>query len=264
VIARVRRRLAVHPTALGRARRRVLRDPDLTERERTVLARLDLRVHPGDTMHVGASEHYLRVGLSALRCVDAAGVNEPRRVLDLPCGHGRVLRTLAAAFPQAELTAADLDRGGVDFCAERFGATPLYAPADPCELALPDGSFDLIWCGSLITHLDEAPTLALLESLAAALAPGGRLLVTTHGDWVAERLASGEADYQLDAAGIDTLLAGYRRTGFGYADYPWSPGYGVTVTAPDWLRERSPLQVVDVAERGWDAHQDVHVLARPT
>jgi SAM-dependent methyltransferase len=190
-------------------------------------------------------------------------VTDPRRILDLPCGHGRVLRMLAAVFPDAALTAADLDRGGVDFCARRFGATPVYAPADPRELALPAASFDLIWCGSLITHLDEAATLALLEALAAALAPGGRLLVTTHGDWVAERLAAGEATYELDEAGVERVLDGYRATGFGYADYPSSPGYGVTVTSAAWLREHSPLPVVHFAERGWDAHQDVHALARP-
>ena len=100
----------------------------------------------------------------------------------------------------------------------------------------------------------------LLEQLGEALAPGGTLLVTTHGNWVAARLADGEADYQLDVAGVHRVLAGYRETGFGYADYPWSPGYGVSVIAPDWLAAPPGLERVAFIERGWDQHQDVHAF----
>ena len=47
-------------------------------------------------------------------------------MLDFACGHGRVMRTLKAAFPDALLTACDIDRDGVDFCARTFGAAPVY------------------------------------------------------------------------------------------------------------------------------------------
>ncbi|NIQ58735.1 MAG: class I SAM-dependent methyltransferase, partial [Gemmatimonadetes bacterium] len=53
--------------------------------------------HPGDTMYeVGRGLHYLSVGLSALRCVEAVRgrAREPRHVLDFGCGYGRVLRFL--------------------------------------------------------------------------------------------------------------------------------------------------------------------------
>src|SRR5262245_10124406 len=71
---------------------------------------------------------YHRVGQSALHCIrlslEAAGKDpaEVRSILDLPSGHGRVLRYLKAAFPDAALTACDLSRDGVDFCAATFGA----------------------------------------------------------------------------------------------------------------------------------------------
>jgi SAM-dependent methyltransferase len=259
-----RRRLATHPLRIDIERRRLLRrGHDLTPRDRELLERVDPNVHASDSMHSGDSEHYLRVGLSAVRCVDAAGVQTPARILDLPCGHGRVLRALAAAFPGAAITAADVDRGGVEFCAKRFGATPLHAPTDPSALELPPGGFDLIWCGSLATHLDAQPTVDLLEALSAALARGGTLLITTHGDFVAQRLAAGEMDYQLDAAAVARVLDGWGASGFGYADYGWSPGYGVSLIAPAWLREHAPLPVAHFAERGWDHHQDVYALTRP-
>jgi SAM-dependent methyltransferase len=256
-----RRRRATHPRRVDRERRRMLGEETLTERERNVLERVDPHVDPADAMHAGDSAHYLSVGLSAIGCIDAAGVTDPRRILDLPCGHGRVLRALAAAFPGAELTACDLDRHGAGFCAAQFGAAPVYASRDVSDLALP-GGFDLIWCGSLATHLGAGDTRALLERLGAALAPGGTLVITTHGHRVAGRLADGEADYQLTPEGIRELLEGYRETGFGYADYAWSPGYGVSVMVPDWLAAPAGLERTYLAERAWDDHQDVHAFTR--
>src|SRR5204863_8296827 len=46
------------------------------------------------------------------------------RILDLPCGYGRVMRAIRAEFPEAHITACDIDPHAVDFCAETFGATP--------------------------------------------------------------------------------------------------------------------------------------------
>ena len=65
-----------------------------------------------DMMYVkGGEGHYFSVGRSTQECVDislrAARTNDSdvRWILDLPCGHGRVLRYLRAAFPEAEITA---------------------------------------------------------------------------------------------------------------------------------------------------------------
>lgn len=52
----------------------------------------------------GAREHYFMVGRSALRCVEVAmftaGKTRDARILDLSCGHRRVMRWLRAAFPK--------------------------------------------------------------------------------------------------------------------------------------------------------------------
>jgi SAM-dependent methyltransferase len=251
-----RRRREVGPTRMEGARGALLADGSLLTEDRELLARMDITVDPRDAMHAGDPIHYLSVGLSAIRACRAAGVTQARRILDLPCGHGRVLRALAAAFPAAELTVCDLDRHGVDFCARQFGARPVYSSEDLDALELP-GGFDLIWCGSLATHLDEGATKMLLAKLCGALAPEGTLVITTHGEFVAERIARRDETYQLDENGIERLLAGYRASGFGYADYPWSPGYGVSVAAPERMGELAPLPLIHVSERGWDRHQDV-------
>ena len=84
----------------------------------------------------------------------AAQKETATNILDLPSGYGRVMRFLKAEFPEAALTACDVIREGVDFCARTFGARAIYGKEDPSELEL-DERFDLIWCGSLLTHVDE-------------------------------------------------------------------------------------------------------------
>lgn len=225
------------------------------------------RLAAADTMFVDA-RHYGAAGQSAWRCIAsamlAAGIDTPRRVLDMPCGHGRVLRLLRRALPQAEFTACDLDRGGVDFCAEQFGATPVYSDVDLARVAFTE-RFELIWCGSLVTHLDAPQWLATFRLFVQSLQPGGVAVITCHGRWVAYRLQQG-VDYGLPRAARAAILAGYTATGFGYADYAGADGYGISLSSPAWILraiEAWPeLRLVALAERQWDSHHDVLAVQR--
>ncbi|HYP02594.1 MAG TPA: methyltransferase domain-containing protein, partial [Pyrinomonadaceae bacterium] len=150
-------------------KRRLLEDAGLDDDARSLLRHVESRISPRDTMYAGDGAHYFKVGLSAMRALEEAigraKLSQVERVLDLPCGHGRVLRFLVERFPQAAFTACDLDRDGVDFCAHTFGATPVYSDADLDALSF-DTRFDLIWCGSLVTHLNEGATRALFRLFA--------------------------------------------------------------------------------------------------
>ena len=238
--------------------------------------------------------HYFGVGQSALRLVKlgllASGksADSIRSILDFPCGHGRVLRTLHAAFPGARLTAGDLLREGVAFCADTFGATPVHSRPMPTVDIFPDaGGYDLVFVGSLMTHLDSPRWPHFLGLFEALLAPEGLLILTTHGPFVAYRMQQGvtygygDAHAPEDAApwtpddgdalataanrGILHLLRQYQQTGFGYLD-DGSGGYGLTVSTPVWtLRQFEPmpsLRVVTYLERGWDNHQDAVLLVK--
>jgi len=220
-------------------------------------------VAPEDEMFTGSREHYFLVGRSAFDAIclalKAAGKNDVRRILDLPCGHGRVLRYLRAAFPDAELTACDLNRSGVGFCAETFDALPVHS-AERTQAIGVQGGFDLIWCGSLVTHFEAGRFREFLGFFVSLLAPGGVLVLTTHGRGALVRIERGDS-YALDASGVRRLLRGYRRHGFGYAPYPGMDAYGVSLSAPSWvcaqIEQLPDVRIALYAERAWDDHQDV-------
>jgi len=234
---------------------------------------VDKRISPAEQMlRAHGQEHYFRAGQSALECIqkalDAASISPQRikRVLDLPCGHGRVLRYLKAALPTAEITACDLLRDGVDFCSSMLGATALYSCDEPEDIPLEPGSFDLIWVGSLFTHLDSALWPRFLAVFRNALCPGGVLVFTTHGRNAYQFLIGGT--YHSLSHRQETLLAyRYERTGFSYTKYSGSESYyGHSQSHPAWVIHQltavGGLRLVNLSENAWDQHQDVFTCIR--
>lgn len=222
------------------------------------------KISPRDQMYSGDRAHYFGVGRSALRCIRlamlAAGKQHALRILDLPCGHGRVMRYLRANFLEAQMTACDLDRDAVDFCACEFGATPVYSSTNIGEIPL-SGRYDLIWCGSLLTHLDADGWAGFLGLFRTVLEPGGLLLFTAHGREAHRRITREGSTYQLTPEAAVALVDSYSLSSFGYQDYPHSPGFGVSLALASWvvmLVESIPqLRLLGYLERGWDNHQDV-------
>lgn len=238
--------------------------PDLTP----PVPGMDLTIDPNDGMfvrhvpHDVGFAHYLESGRTALRCIRAAlaaaGKTEVRRILDLPCGHGRILRVLKAAFPDAALTACDIDRPGVDFCAAAFGAEPVYSVEDPAKIPV-RGPFDLIWVGSLLTHLDAPLWPAFLVRFRSLLAPDGVCVFTSHGLGAVELIRNGHTTYGLsDPAKLVKL---HDRRGFGYLPYQRGGRYGISLSAVPWVVEQiravPDTRLVLFTEKGWHDHQDV-------
>lgn len=250
-------------------KQRLLLDPSLTETERALLNKVSGKIYFNDTMYDGNGVHYFKVGLSAVRCIDEAlgqaKLTEVRTILDLPCGSGRVLRFLAARFPHAEVTACEIQRGPVQFCVSTFGALPAYSSINLDEVEL-GKKFDLIWCGSLATHLNERDLVRLFHLFARHLVPGGLVIFTTHGDFVARRIPQREFDYLIPEEQIEPITCDYARTGYGFTDYAGQKNWGVSLTSPEWIRTRlselGGLREVYFKERGWDNHQDVFGFVR--
>lgn len=215
-----------------------------------------------DAMFDGRSDHYVKVGLSADHAIQRAleGLPPPGRILDMPCGHGRVTRMLRARYPEAAITVCDLDRSGVDFAAAQFRSRGVYSTEDFRVLDLSE-RYDLIWVGSLITHLSQQQTRRFLDFAARHLAPAGTLVVTSHGSFVAGRLLSYR--YGLTDQAARGLLADAATDGYGYRSYPGGEGYGISLARRAWCEDLfadGPLRLDGYEEQGWDDHQDVLVL----
>jgi SAM-dependent methyltransferase len=229
---------------------------------------VDRTIAPRDGM-VSAErpEQYFELGRRALELIrlSAELCDKPHypEILDLPCGHGRVLRWLRAHYAYARITACDLDRDGVDFCAQQFGARPVYSAPDLRQVSFP-GQFDLIWVGSLVTHLSQDRWLATLDCLVKWTRECGVIVFTTQGRCYTSLLARGRTDV---AENIDkpALLAEFARTGFAYQRYfeKQHGDYGVAVNSPEWLMrtlQRYPDIIMRAyLEEAWGL-QDVVVL----
>lgn len=234
-------------------------------------SKVDDYVSPTDTM---MNEWYMSVGESGARAVYAACVaswlGKVTSVLDLPCGHGRVLRHLIKLFPHATFDAADLDREGVDFCAKRFGATPIYSEEDLTKVDF-GRRYDVIWVGSLFTHVPRERMQLWLTHLTRCLNIGGIVVATFHGRYSAVK--GGEFGY-IEQSRWRKILEDYSASGYGYDDYPPADGhsymhgtYGISLSDPAAIMadaEAIPgVRVFSYVERGWAGHQDVLVLGKP-
>jgi hypothetical protein len=105
---------------------------------------------------------------------------------------------------------------------------------------------------------------AFLDLFCALLAPGGVLVVTTHGDLVADRMRAGHL-YGHSAAAVARALIGYEESGFGFI--PSSPDvvdYGTTISRPSWvvdrLLRRRDVHLALACEALWANHQDVYAI----
>ena len=234
-------------------------------------AEIDTEIAPKDIMY---NEWYFEVGESAVNNIVAgclaSRLVEVHRVLDLPCGFGRVTRHLVHLFPGAEVDACDLDADGVRFCAEAFGVNPVHSREDLTEVDFPH-RYDLVWVGSLFTHVDRKRMRSWITHLSQYLSETGIMVATFHGRWC-ESVHTVAPYITEDRWG--SILSEYRATGFGYADYKpeeTSPvvegSYGVSLGKPHAIvgeLEGIPgTRLFMYRERGWADHQDVVVLGKP-
>jgi len=215
-------------------------------------------------------EAYLASGQWAMRRIKlamlAANKRSFSRILDLPSGYGRVLRVLKAAFPEAEITACDIHRPAVDFCERVFGAIPVYSTERPEDIPL-EGPFDLIWVGSLLTHVDEPQWDSFLDLFERLTEPGGLLVFTALGRFVAEEQMN-ESNYGVPES-QEALIRSFKERGFGYASYAAGIGepkslprdYGIALASPGWVASKLDHRKFDLltyTAGGWGGRWGEH------
>jgi SAM-dependent methyltransferase len=223
-------------------------------------------IAPDDVMFNSGRDWYFDVGESALNCILSAltysRLETVGSVLDLPCGHGRVTRHLRAAFPVAELAVCDIDAAAIAFCAATFNARSIQSTPDLTRVNL-TGTFDLIWIGSLFTHVDRVRTERWMRFLCQHLNRDGVLLASFHGSFARDvHLRHYPMIGAAEWARIEEQCAS---SGYGYEPYP-GQDYGISfsraATIVAMACDVPGTRVLSYTERGWAEHHDVIAIAK--
>ena len=116
--------------------------------------------------------------------------------LEFASGHGRFTRHLVKALGADRVTVSDVVPDAVAFAQDTLGVPGFLSAARPEDLAWPR-RYDVVFVLSLFSHLPRAIWGRWLSRLYDAVAPGGVLVFTTHGQEAARR-----AQVQLDTEGF--------------------------------------------------------------
>ena len=112
----------------------------------------------------------------------SAGRGKQIRILDWGCGCAGVGRYFINS-PNFEYHGVDIDFDNIDYCQSTFANK--RATFSACSLMPPmdyeDGSFDVIFGISVVTHLSEANHLTWLKELRRLIRPGGIVVLTVLG-----------------------------------------------------------------------------------
>jgi SAM-dependent methyltransferase len=212
----------------------------------------------GDALHEAAA-FYRIVKRSAERF--SKPITESSRVMDFGCGWGRMIRYFLRDVAPQNLVGCDVLPEMIDICRSlNLRATfEVNAPEPPTSFA--DGSFDVIYAYSVLSHLSESLHLHWLREFKRLLRPNGILVATTHSRRFIEFCAELRRTENLSSTWhvflarsfLDTpaTLAAYDRGDFVYA--PTSGGvdlpaerYGEAVVSPKYVQTMWPLYLEPV------------------
>ena len=105
-------------------------------------------------------------------------IEEAGKILEWGVAGGRLIRHLHDLTPKTEIWGVDFWASAVRWCQEHLSPPFYFATTTVVpHLPFPDHTFDLIYAGSVFTHLDDLVEAWLLE-LQRILKSGGRLYFT--------------------------------------------------------------------------------------
>jgi SAM-dependent methyltransferase len=198
--------------------------------------------------------------------VDMATVDS---ALDFGCSSGRVVRVLAAAYPDVRWHGCDPNAPAIEWAAKNLPGMDFFVSGDAPPLPLDDGSLDMAYAISIWSHFAPGLGLSWFEEMHRLIRPGGHLVCTTHG------LTSVGLYAQLclrTPQQSDEILGALYRQGWWYApefgeEGDWgvvNPDWGTAFLSPEWmLTHLCPRwRVLEFAPGRNQDNQDVYVLQR--
>ncbi len=129
-----------------------------------------LQAYMGTTKHMG--------GLATTQTlIDLCGVDQTTRVLEVGCGVGATACYLAKSYG-CRVVGVDLREAMVELARERaqregVAGQVQFRAASATELPFDDGAFDVVFCESVLSFVDDKRRA--VAELARVAAPGGRV-----------------------------------------------------------------------------------------
>jgi len=183
-------------------------------------------------------------------------IQEGNRILDLGCQSGRMIRWLANSATKCEIWGVDISARHIVWCQENMSpplnfATVTTQPHLPFE----DRYFDLVYCGSVFTHIDDLSDAWLLE-VRRILRKDGRAYITVNDNHALDLVLNDRVPYALE---FKTYLLSYdKKFNFTRSDYykccicPGTPDVIVFYDI-DYLRQHwgRILQIISVTPEAY-------------
>ncbi|MDP9180158.1 MAG: class I SAM-dependent methyltransferase [Chloroflexota bacterium] len=202
--------------------------------------------------------------------LDTSVLRAGAKLLDFGCSSGRVVRVLAAAYPDVEWYGCDPNPDAIRWGRENLpGVQFTVSSGDPPLAMYLDGMFDVVFAISIWSHFAENAALRWLNEMHRLVRPGGLLIMTTHGLRSIAYLAENQLYDPLTLAEIRDALYS---PGFWFAPVfgeagDWGhvhPEWGQAILSPEWLLAHVyPAWTVTKFEIGRvENNQDIYTLQR--
>jgi SAM-dependent methyltransferase len=214
----------------------------------------------------GLYEADLIVDALAAARVDMTSISA---ALDFGSSSGRVVSTLAAAYPDIRWCGCDPNARAIAWAEENLTNIEFFVNGDEPPLPLEDNSLDLAYAISIWSHFEPELGLRWFEEMRRLIRPGGHLLLTTHGLTSVAHYALQDLRTPQQSQEIADAL--YRQ-GWWYApefgeEGDWgvvNSDWGTAFLSPEWiLTQLCPRwRVLEFAPGRNQDNQDVYVLQR--
>jgi SAM-dependent methyltransferase len=209
----------------------------------------------------GGREHMTRM----LEILAEAGASPGTltRVLEVGCAAGRMLRFYPRSGDGSEIWGVDIKAESIAWCQEHLSPPLMFATTTTSpHLPFEDNYFDLIYCGSIFTHISDLADAWFLE-LRRALRKGGYAYITIHDKNTVDLLLTKHTQSplhdvvrQLDE---QTSILSKNYASFSVNSDPYSQVfYDVEYLAKKWSRL---VKVVSVTKEAY-GHQTALLLQK--
>ena len=171
--------------------------------------------------------------------------------LDFGCGYGRVTRFLIQEMDADKIWVGDIYKEAVDFQKKYFNVNGFCSHTEPSKVEFPR-RFEVIYAGSLFSHLPRDRFEEWLVALYNVLEEDGILIFSTHGEVVCP------SEIEIDPSGF-TYFKDSESSSLTTEEY------GLTYVTRDWaerLAGRLGINNLYFLEKELCEHQDIYVATK--